>query len=218
LNFQLCETKGGIMVKTSKEPGAGPPRPLLNDEDIYEAMKKIPAYLDITPGDFKEVYGLAFEHALARLTASVAARDIMAREVVAVGPEAPLAEVAETMGRAGVSGVPVMDAAGKVLGVVSEKDLLVRMGVKDPKNFMSVVAECLKVKKCVALPMRSQTAADIMSVPAVTVLEDTPLSAISQMLVDKAINRVPVVDREGLLVGLVSRADIVKAGMPGVRP
>lgn len=206
------------MVKTSKEPGAGPPRPLLNDEDIYEAMKKFPAYLDITPGDFKEVYRLAFEHALARLTAAVAARDIMAREVVAVRPEAPLAEVAETMGRAGVSGVPVVDAAGKVLGVVSEKDFLVGMGVKDAKNFMSVVAECLKVKKCVALPMRSQTAQDLMSAPAVTVSEDTPLAAVSQILMDKGINRAPVVNRDGVLVGLVSRADIVRAKMPGAGP
>jgi CBS domain-containing membrane protein len=206
------------MAKSSKKPGISPPRPLLTDEDIYEAMKKIPGYLDITPGDFKEVYLLAFEHALARLTASVKARDIMAREVVTVRPEALLSEVAEAMGRAGVSGVPVVDTAGKVLGVISEKDFLGRMGVKNPKNFMSVVAECLEVKKCVALPMRSQTAADIMSAPAVTVLEDATLGAISQILVERGINRVPVVRQDGVLVGLVSRADIVKASMPGARP
>ncbi len=195
--------------------GISPPRPELKDEDIYEAMKKIPGYLDITPGDFKELYVLAYEHAVERLSASVLARDIMAREVVAVRPEAPLVEVAEAMGQKGVSGVPVVDAAGKVVGIISEKDFLLRMGVKNPKNFMSVVAECLRVKKCVALPMRTQTARDIMSSPAVTVAPDTPLRNISRILVDKGINRVPVVDREGMLVGIISRADIVRAAMQG---
>ena len=206
-----------MMIELAKQ-GIGPARPDLTDDDIYEAMKKIPGYLDITPGDFKEVYGLAFEHALTRLTASVKAQDIMVRQVVVVRPEMPLSEVAGIMGRAGVSGVPVVDAAGKVLGIISEKDFLVRMGVENPKNFMSVVAECLEVKKCVALPMRSQSARDIMSAPAVTVWEDTPLGTISQILVEKGINRVPVVKRDGVIVGLISRADIVKASMPGARP
>ncbi len=189
----------------------------LTDQDIYEAMKRIPGYLDITPGDFKELYILAFRHALERLSASVTASSIMTKEVVTVKADTPLSRVAEVMGRAGFSGVPVVDAAGQVLGVISEKDFLVRMGVKEPKNFMSVVAECLEVKKCVALPMRSQTAADIMSAPAVTVREDTPLAEISQIFIEKGINRAPVVNRDGVLVGLVSRADIIKAKMAGAR-
>jgi CBS domain-containing protein len=139
----------------------------------------------------------------------------MTREVVTVRADTPLFQVAEAMGRKGVSGVPVVDAPGKVLGVVSEKDFLVRLGVKDPKNFMSVVAECLQVKKCLALPMRSQTAAEIMGAPAVTVREDTPLAAISQIFVEKGINRAPVVNQDGVLVGLVSRADIIRAKIPG---
>lgn len=205
-------------MKESAGARISPPRPPLTDDDIYEAMKKIPGYLDITPADFKEVYLLAYEHALARLRASVLAGDIMARQVVAVNLDAPLNKVAEAMGQNGVSGVPVVDAAGKVVGVISEKDFLVRMGVKSPKNFMSVVAECLQVKKCVALPMRTQKAADIMSSPAVTVAPDTPLKTVSEILVAKGINRVPVVDREGRLIGLVSRADIVKAAMQGNAP
>lgn len=206
------------MRKKSTESGISPPRSPLTDDDIYEAMKEIPGYLDITPGDFKAVYLLAYEHALERLQTSVLARDIMARQVVSVSPEAPLAEVAEIMGQKGVAGVPVVDAGGKVVGVISEKDFLVRMGVKSPKNFMSVVAECLQVKKCVALPMRNQRAGDIMSAPAVTVSPDTPLAAVSRILVDKGINRVPVVDQEGRLIGLVSRADIVKAARQGAAP
>ena len=185
----------------------------LKDEDIYEAMKGIPGYLDITPGDFKELYSLAYRHALERLSRAVTAAEIMTTDVVAVKPDTPVAEVAAAMGRRGVSGVPVVDAGDKVVGVISEKDFLVRMGVKEPRNFMSLVANCLKTKGCVALPIKRALAADIMTSPAVTVAPDTPVRTIAALLTDRGINRVPVTDPAGRLLGLVSRGDIVKATM-----
>lgn len=203
------------MTKPPEETVKDLARVEITDEDIVEAMKRIPGYLDITPHDFKAIYVLAFEHALERLGRSVAARDIMTREVAAVRTDTPLSQVAKLMGEQGVSGLPVLNEADKVVGVISEKDFLVRLGVKEPKNFMSVVAECLEVKKCVALPLRERTAAEVMSAPPVTVREDTPMSAIAQLFTERAINRVPVTDSRGLLVGLVSRADIVRATRQG---
>ena len=78
----------------------------IKEEDILEAMRAIPGYLDITPGDFKEVYRLAFQHALERLSRAVTAAEIMTTDVVTVKPDTPVAEVAAAMGRRGVSGVP----------------------------------------------------------------------------------------------------------------
>ena len=190
----------------------------LQEEDILEAMRSISGYLDITPGDFKEVYRLAFAHALERLSREVTAAEIMTTDVVTVSPETPVAEVAEAMGRRGVSGVPVVNAAQKVVGVISEKDFLTRMGVKDAKNFMSLLAGCLKTKACVALPIKVTLAADLMSSPAVTVTPETPLREIAALLTQKSINRVAVTGPDGRLLGLVSRADIVKAAMGRVAP
>ncbi len=190
----------------------------LKDEDIYEAMKKIPGYLDITPGDFKEVYYLAYQLAAERLSRVVTAREIMSREVISVQTDMPLAEVAEAMGKGGVSGVPVLDQDGKVVGVISEKDFLTRMGVTEPKNFMTLVASCLKVKGCVALPIKKQKAADIMNSPAVTVAEDTPVKEIAAIFTEKHINRVVVTDSQGRLLGIVTRGDIVKATLPRAEP
>jgi CBS domain-containing membrane protein len=187
----------------------------LQDEDIYEAMKSIPGYLDITPGDFKEVYQLAYAHALERLSRAVTAREIMTREVVAVRPDTLLAEVAEAMGNRGISGVPVVDAAGQVLGVISEKDFLTHMGVAEPKNFLVLVASCLQSQGCVALPVKQRLAADLMSSPAVTVGPETSVKEIAALFTAKGINRVPVTDPAGRLLGLVSRGNIVKAAMGG---
>ena len=80
----------------------------LKEEDIVAAMGEIPGYLDITPRDFKEIYLLAFQHALERLSREVAVGEIMTREVVWVKTDTPLAEVAAAMGQRGISGVPVV--------------------------------------------------------------------------------------------------------------
>jgi CBS-domain-containing membrane protein len=193
-----------------------PPGIDLKDEDIFEAMKSIPGYLDITPGDFKEVYRLAYAHALERLSRAVTAREIMTREVVSVRPDTPLATVAAAMGKRGISGVPVVDEAGKVLGVISEKDFLTHMGVAGPKNFMVLVASCLQSKGCVALPIKKQIAADIMNSPAVSVAPETSVKDIAAIFTGKGINRVPVTDPHGRLLGLVCRGDLVRAALIGV--
>ncbi len=202
------------MPDVHDKPESAPTRGIeIKEEDILEAMRAIPGYLDITPGDFKEVYRLAFQHALERLSRAVTAAEIMTTDVVAVKPDTPVSEVAAAMGRRGVSGVPVVDAENKVVGVISEKDFLVRMGVVEPRNFMSLVAGCLMTKGCVALPIECALAGDLMNSPAVTVAPDTPVKDIAMLLTQKSINRAPVTDPDGRLLGLVSRGDIVKATM-----
>jgi CBS domain-containing membrane protein len=194
------------------------PGPDLKDEDILEAMREIPGYLDITPGDFKEVYHLAFRHALERLSREVTAAEIMTRDVITVNPDTPLGDVAAAMGGRGISGLPVVDADHKVVGMISEKDFLSRMGVAEPQNFMSLVAGCLKTKGCVALPIKKALARDIMSSPPITVAPETLMRAIAATLTVKRINRVAVTDSSGRLLGLVSRGDIIKATRGGELP
>jgi CBS domain-containing membrane protein len=205
-------------IKTKhKELGLCPSMDLTED-DINEAMKLIPGYLDITPGDFREVYYLAFQVATERLARDLNAQEIMTREVASVQADTPLTAVAEAMGRRGISGVPVLNQEGKVVGVISEKDFLSRMGVTEPMNFMSLVAACLNTKGCVALPIKQQKAEDIMSCPAVTVGEDTKVREIVGIFAAKNINRVPVTDPEGRLLGIVSREDVVLAAFKRGRP
>lgn len=183
----------------------------ISDEDILDAMKEIPGYLDITTGDFRELYRFAYRHALSRITRSVTAKEIMTKEVISVRKDMPLKEVARLMAERSVSGIPVVTDENKVSGIISEKDFLAGMGAKDVRSFMDVVAECLKGKGCAAVSVRTQTAGDIMSSPAVIVHENTSLNEIIVLFKEKNINRVPVVDGEGSLTGIVSRADIINS-------
>ena len=185
--------------------------PEISDKDIYEAMKDIPGYLDITLGDFKELYRMAFRHSMKRISKSIKAGDIMTTEVISVKRETPLREVAKLMADQGVSGVPVIEDDKTVAGVISEKDFLSHMGAKNAKTFMGVVSKCLKGKGCVALSIRAKNAEDIMTAPSISVNEDTTLLEITNIFTEKKINRVPVVDLNNHLIGIVSREDIVEA-------
>ena len=188
----------------------------IKEEDILEAMRAIPGYLDITPGDFKEIYRLAFQHALERLSRDVTAAEIMTKDVVAVHPDTPVAEVAAAMGRRGISGLPVVDAGNIVVGMISEKDFLSRMGAKDTKHVMGIIAACLGGRSCVAMPIRSKKAADIMAAPAITVRENTTVFEITALFNSHNINRVPVIDGQGKLIGIVSRDDLIRAPLIGL--
>jgi CBS domain-containing membrane protein len=188
-----------------------PCRLKISDEDVLAAMKRIPGYIDITPGDFKEIYALAFELATERLSGSLTAADVMTRHIVFVTLDTPLAEAAGTMARHGISGVPVLDSDGKVAGIISEKDFLAQMGGAPLQSFMDVVTQCLKNKGCLALSLRNQRAADIMRAPVIAVEPHTPVNEISRLFVEKAINRVPVLDSTLRPVGIVSRGDLVRS-------
>jgi CBS domain-containing protein len=183
----------------------------LTDEDIFEAMKAIPGYIDITPGDFKELYCIAYRHAMERFARSMLAKDIMTEQVLYVLPETSLMEAAQMLGDNGISGLPVIDKARKVLGILSEKDILSQFGFKDRVNFMTIVSRCLQAGGSLSLPAQRLTAGEVMTSPAVTVLSDTPLLEIVKILTERKINRLPVTDSNGHLLGILARSDIVNA-------
>lgn len=185
----------------------------ISDKDIYEAMAEIPGYLDITPGDFKEVYLRAYQHALRRLTRSVRIKEVMTADVAFVLRKTTIRDVAKLMAGRRVSGVPVLEADGSVAGVISERDFLFTMGGEESGTFMDVVSDCLRGGRCLAVPMRVQFAEDIMSAPAVTVGPDTPLMEVANIMASRNINRVPVVDEAGKLIGIASREDVVRSSL-----
>ena len=193
----------------SDSPGGSPVD--MADEDIIAAMKKMQGYIDITPADFMEIYRFAYNHAVDRIARSVSAEDVMTREVITVYEDTTLTETAERMAEANISGLPVVDRNHSVVGVISEKDFLGQMGVSPVGSFMKVICQCLKNKGCLVLPIRGKSAGEIMSAPAVTVAPARPLAEISKMFSDKQINRVPVVDSANRILGIVSRADMVKS-------
>lgn len=189
----------------------------ISDADVVEAMKEIGGYLDITPGDLKEVLRIAHLQAVKRIAGSVRARDIMTTVVHTVREDTPLSAVAELMAAQKISGVPVLDREGKVAGIISERDFLSHLGTEQSSSVMEMVAGLMKGQQCPAAGLRSQTAADIMSSPGITVAETATIFELMELFAARKINRAPVVDAENRLKGIVSRNDIVKSPLSDLR-
>jgi CBS domain-containing protein len=201
------------MEKKPEREEKGRPASGLTDSDVLEAMKSLSSYIDITPGDFRELYGIAFRLAVERFTRSVTARDIMSEKVVSVTPGDTLEDVVKVMSAAGVSGVPVVEADGRVLGVISEKDIIRRMLGGKSGSIMTLMAGCLRAGGCMCMRVRDLKADAIMTSPAVTVRVDATLAEMADILSGRKVNRLPVTDNEGRLLGILARNDIVNAMM-----
>ncbi len=183
------------------------PKIRISDDDILKAMEDISGYIDITPEDFKELYKHASEHALRRLLKSISARDIMTRDVITVKKNKRLRDVAGILAKMRITGLPVVDEEGVVRGVVSEKDILKRMGFD---TFMDFVSGYLNKGETSLSSIGDIRVEEIMSTPPVTVFEDTTLMEIMRLFIEKDINRVPVVDKDMKIRGIVTRHDILK--------
>nr|WP_055566355.1 CBS domain-containing protein [Streptomyces atriruber] len=132
--------------------------------------------------------------------------DVMTHTVIAVGREAPFKEIVALMGQWNVSALPVLAGEGRVIGVVSEADLLPKEEFRDsdPSHFdqlrrLSDLAKAGGV-----------SAGEVMSSPAVTVHPDATLSQAARIMAQRKVKRLPVVDANGLLQGVVSRSDLLK--------
>jgi len=141
------------------------------------------------------------------------AGDIMTTDVAAVPGDARISIVARLMAERGVSAVPVIEEGGKLIGIISEGDLIHRKEIQTPKKRRSWWLDLLSGEDQAArdyTKAHAMTVRDLMVTPVISVTEDTLLSEIADILDAHRIKRVPVT-RRGALIGIVSRADLVKA-------
>ncbi len=183
----------------------------ISELDVIAAMKDIQGYIDISPGDFREVFQIAYTHALQRIKDSLNALEIMTKPVHCVGLDMDLIQAASFLADKRFSGAPVIDSGGKIVGVLSEKDFLAKMGLGQPTSFMQIVAHCLNNRGCMATSLRNHSVQEIMTAPAITAGPEMTMGGISALFVDKRINRLPIVDPEGRPVGIVTRTDLVQS-------
>ncbi|WP_217551912.1 CBS domain-containing protein [Streptomyces sp. GbtcB6] len=132
--------------------------------------------------------------------------DVMTRNPVSVGRDTPFKDVVALMDRWKVGALPVLEGGGRVVGVVSEADLLFKEEFRDraPGRFVEQ-ARPADVAKAVGV-----TAGELMNAPAVTVHADATLAEAERIMTRRGVRRLPVVDSEGVLKGIVSRADLLK--------
>jgi CBS domain-containing membrane protein len=178
------------------------------EEDLRAALSEIGGYVDVTIEDLMRVYVLALEHARARLSQKVPVSAVMSTNPISIGPDADLHAAARLLGENKVSGLPVVDDKRRVVGLISEADVLSMTGIQRTHTFRDVLRHVLGEP----VPGRRQgtRVGDFMTSPAITITPDADIRDAARILDEKRIKRLPVIDDDHRLVGIISRADIVK--------
>jgi CBS domain-containing protein len=172
----------------------------------------LPAVLEMAPGALvtaQEVEVLQSGAPFKEGLPDVKVAEVMRREVAAVHPDSPITEVVELLLTKDFTAVPVVDDQGKVVGMVSDNDLLMRGGMivnlslkkaADP-DFVRALHESLENP--------NRKVSEVMTREVVTISPDTILGSAARTMVEKHLKRLPVVDADGKLVGILGRLDIL---------
>lgn len=146
--------------------------------------------------------------------------EIMTREPLAVNPETPVVEIVELLLKESFKAVPVIDAERRVIGIISDGDLIERGGMPLRLSVGQVLDEATLREHIRSIREAGQRARDIMTPSPVCLDARTPIDQAARRMVQANLKRLPVIDEQGKLVGMLSRVDVLHSlvnAPPGVQ-
>ncbi|HEY9638492.1 MAG TPA: CBS domain-containing protein [Coleofasciculaceae cyanobacterium] len=147
--------------------------------------------------------------------------DVMSRDPITVKPQTPIKEAIKILAEQRISGLPVVDDAGKLVGVISQTDLLWQETGVEPPLYITFLDSVIYLEN----PARheqelhkalGQTVGEVMSSDPITVTPDQPLRKAAKLMQEKSIRRLGVTDDQGKVVGILTPGDIVRAMAAGL--
>lgn len=149
---------------------------------------------------------------------TLTAKDIMVKDVITVKKNTSIEELSELLVKNKISGVPVVENGGKVIGIVTEGDLIVKDAELHFPGYFKLLDSIIYLESLNKFKRNLQKylaakVEDLMTTKVISVKEDTPVSEVANMMIKNNINRVPVLDNDSRLTGIITRADIVKSMM-----
>ena len=180
----------------------------LESEDLQAALEELHQYVDITEEDLKKIYAIALRHAKVRLTLKVPVKDVMTMNVICISKDADVHEAARIMSENRISGLPVVDEDKHLIGIVTEADILYSTGMKKSHDFRDILRHILgelhpKIRN-------GSKVEEIMTTQVITTTPERDIGEVARILDEKRIKRLPVVDENNKLIGIISRANIVR--------
>lgn len=134
---------------------------------------------------------------------------------IVVGPDATVRELAQVLAANGISGVPVVDEQGRLLGMVSEEDLILQDAELHFPHYVQIFDSVIFLESVRKFEERFRKAfaakvSDVMDTDPLVVTPETTLREVATLMADKDVHRLPVVDDEGRVVGMVARGDVLR--------
>lgn len=180
----------------------------LTEAELQDILDRYRQSLNLGVEDLARLIGAAELQAASHRTGPATAGEIMSRNLVTVGPDAPLSEVADLFRRHGFTSIPVVQEGDKFLGVIFQLHLIRRAhedAFRLERGFGPAMARMLDPRR--STPVR---AGEVMSVAMPRVTPETPVAALLPMMAEGSCDAVPVLAR-GRIVGIVTRTDLIAA-------
>lgn len=142
--------------------------------------------------------------------------DAMSQDVILATPEMPLKEAIKVLAERRISGLPVVDKTDKLVGIISETDLMWQETGVTPPPYIMVLDSVIFLEN----PARYEkeihkalgaTVGEVMSQAPITIKSTDSLSAAARLMHDKDVHRLPVINSEGKVVGILTRGDVIRA-------
>jgi CBS-domain-containing membrane protein len=183
----------------------------LTREDFANALLEMNTFMDVTVDDLLELNQKAAKYARVRKAETLRIENLMSRSVITVAADTALTEAAHLLVTNRISGLPVVDAQQRLIGVITEADFLRAMGVPShhPTHSLWQTLETLFTHDSVILEPTG-TVADLMVENVITVKPEQTLHDVIEIMKHNRIKRVVVCDDDGRVQGMVTRSDLVR--------
>jgi CBS-domain-containing membrane protein len=185
-------------------------RPIeITNEDLQAALRDMHTYVDVSIDDLKALCTMAAQHAEERTLQTIPVKDIMTTKVISIDPEAGIHDISKCLADNKISGLPVVDRECRLIGMVSEADILEMTGIGRDHKIRDLI------KHLMGEPFHPNRfdaiVKDFMSTPAITIHPDADIRRAAKIMNERRVKRLPVIDNQGKLIGIISRGDIVRA-------
>ena len=186
-------------------------KPELQPQDFKHALQELDSYIDVSLEDLMQIHHMAEQHAQLRQAEQLQVSDVMTRDVATVHPETPLRDAARVLLELRISGLPVIDADNRLVGIVTEADFLSAMGIPchHPAHNLWQSLESMFRHQ----PVRSERpakVADIMVTQTISLQTDNNLHDVIDTMKRHHIKRVVVTDDQQQVQGIITRSNLVK--------
>lgn len=180
-------------------------------ERVERLLPRVAALVTTGVITVEDVDIVKYAHRAPRALPPATVAEAMTREVVTVHPETPVGEVVRMLLYRDYRALPVVDRAGKLVGMITNGDLVERGGLSARVDLLAALGGAALEAELARSGVRGKTAGDVMSRQITTVGPGERLDRAAHLMVERGIKRLPVVDAEGHLIGIISRVDILKA-------
>lgn len=190
----------------------------LDPADLQRALEDMGAYIDVSRDDLNEIYVRAQLHGQRRRMGEIRCRDIMQRDVAAVEYGTELEEVWQLLRTDKLKGVPVIDRARRVIGIITIVDILKRADAREPGNAFTRLLRFIRRTPGLTAD-KAEVAGQIMTPRPITAREDEHVLTLVPRFAEHNIHHIPIVDGQNKLLGMVTQSDLMAAlnvGAPAV--